>query len=255
MPAVQSKEKSKRAMLVSARRAKRMRNSVIAGVLAVGVAAASFSGSNVPSIWASGGDGDFLMPGQQLMQDRLTPEDAESNTSLTAEELRALSEQRLREKFAAQENGLWTEACGGNDKGEDYQECIRQALSYGGSEHANQTPDIDPDLIESASAVPVSLDNGKVADGLRTLGGGDPSGGGTSGLGVPVGAIGIGLVGNVLPLTLSQPGVGVIAEDPTENPEAPEPPTDPEMPDGEVPIPAPLLLFPAGVAILRFLKR
>lgn len=258
------------ALLISARRAKRLRNGLIAGVVAFGVAAATLSGSNVPVVWAEDYASPFRTPGEQLMRDRLRADVDHENNGLTAEELRELSERRLQAFFDATESGLWDRNCGEDDKGEDYQECLRDDSLPENHEEAEPVRSVEPGIKAAAASIPVLMGAGRVLDGIRGLGRRLPSSSQTSGngasggsggadVGIPIGAIEGGLTGRVLPLDESEPGVGSIPEDPTEDGGDeggdPSPPINPGAPDGEVPIPAPFILFPAGLAVLRFLKR
>lgn len=254
---------------LAARRARRLRNGVIAGVLALGCAAAAFSGPRTPVVWADEGEGFFGTSGEQLMRERLQSDRRDDDARRSAEELRATSEARLEAHFEAEQAGLWSENCGDDLKGEDYQACMAQAEPEAAEDHVEADPiAVDPAVKRAVAAVPVVLGSGVLVEAVRGTGdvvspaatgrSPEPIGGGGADIGVPIGAIGGGVAGQVFPIQPTGPGMGTIPDDPSNPPgdgddDGNTPP--PSAPEGEVPIPAPFLLFPAGVAILRWMKR
>ncbi|NNU16417.1 hypothetical protein HK107_08800 [Parvularcula sp. ZS-1/3] len=273
--------------VLTARRARRLRNIAVLAVFGSAAAATVFATAQVENKWPEPNVEAFLMPGEQLMRQRLKAEEASGENQAQNESmasLRARNEENLRQRFDEKEQGLWDKAQGPDGKddfgtdgdqaaapatgdapgeapegkgkvftAEKIQEIIRE--TFGGpaersfpvfaSLPASSRPSPGGSGGSSRPGAPVTGDAGRHS----------PTGGG--GIAIPVGGIGSEVVRQVLPLDEDEEGEnGSIPENPGDDQpdNGPPPPVVPDMPDGEVPIPAPLILLPTGVLIFRAVK-
>ncbi|MEM7519188.1 MAG: hypothetical protein AAF368_19965, partial [Planctomycetota bacterium] len=180
----------------------------------------------------------------------LARKERHSDASARAEELRQRSEEAL-----AQE--LDDEACAPNVTVKD--DC--QRLSNGGSrEQVGIDPNIKADIEKASLPAPFGPfgDGGPVPTGDGGIAGlPGPVGFPGDGFGLPIGPITGTLPGVVLPVVPAQGGGTLPRTGPVGSPDpaGPKEPVVMEAPESEVPIPAPLILFPAGLALLWKAKR
>lgn len=204
--------------------------------------------------------------------------------------IRAESERKLRERFEARRAGLWEESALHAGKAESYdaveptparpldpdlKEAVAAIAVRPVTEHSpfgvfgwwspgpGQTVSVGGGIILPSARPPASVgdDRGADAGGLSggavdsdnaSRAGGDE--GPFAGDVVPTGPIEGTLLPEVLPIDEAGDGTGSLPGGASDRPRPPEPQPGNGLPDGpagsEVPIPAPLLMFPAGAAIL-----
>lgn len=171
---------------------------------------------------------------------------------INAAELRSRSEAELKRLFDEEQEGLWDEwehgAKGGRDKPPPQKDL----------EGAEEAPEVIEDEFAEAMDlspylrslfIPPKNQAEPVPSGLGGAVSADPR---IADFKVPLGPLLGTLPAAGLPLIRDEEGGGQIGDDGGEGPEVP---FGPAPPAAEVPLPAPLLLFPAGLALFLRLRR